>query len=244
MGKLAFALCVLVLVSSAHAYPKIIDPSSLVGWWSMEEGSGTTTQDRSGNGGTGTLSGASIPAWSTGRFGKALLFNGSSSNVDIGQPSAIKPTTAITVSAWVFRTGALASFCGVVCSPLTGGNAGGWIVVGVNTNKIRCYIGTGSFAETNSAIPLGSWHHVVARWAAPLSSIYVDGVVQTTTASVASPISYGTTQNANIGAYPITGGASVRYWPGLIDEVRIYNRALSASEIFQMYQSGRTSYPQ
>jgi hypothetical protein len=65
----------------------------------MNEGSGTTITDLSGNGITGTLQGAT---WTTtGKYGNALSFNGTSSYVDLGNPTALQLTGSMTVEAWV-----------------------------------------------------------------------------------------------------------------------------------------------
>src|SRR4051812_47888074 len=73
--------------------------SGLVAAYSFDEGAGTTVSDASGNGGTGTIANAT---WTTaGKFGQALVFNGTSSRVTIPDSPALRLTTAMTLEAWV-----------------------------------------------------------------------------------------------------------------------------------------------
>ena len=77
-------------------------PPGLVGAWAFAEGAGTTTADASGNGNAGTLIGAS---WTTqGRYGNALSFNGTNSQVRVADSASLDLTTAMTLSAWIQPT--------------------------------------------------------------------------------------------------------------------------------------------
>ena len=86
----------------ATGYPFYSLPTNgLIGYWKLDEGSGTLTVDSSGNGNTGTINGT--PTWTTGKNGAALLFSdaGGSYYLDMGNITAMNGLTAITVSAWV-----------------------------------------------------------------------------------------------------------------------------------------------
>ena len=97
-------------------------PTGLVAAYGFEEGSGTTTTDASGLGNTGTIAAGT---WSTtGRFGKALSFNGTSSLVTINDAAALRLTSAMTLEAWV-RPTALASWRCAVLKETSGGLAYG-----------------------------------------------------------------------------------------------------------------------
>ena len=77
--------------------------SGLVAAYSFNEGAGTTVADASGNGNTGTIVGAT---WTTaGKYGNALSFNGTSSYVNLGNPTSLRLTGSMTLSAWVLATG-------------------------------------------------------------------------------------------------------------------------------------------
>src|SRR4029079_4310750 len=114
MNCLRIGCSVLAAASAAACQELIPDPgersavaqgelvSGLVAAYGFEEGGGATTADSSGNNLTGSLAGT---AWvSTGKFGKALSFNGSSSMVSIPDASVLDLTTGMTLSAWIKPT--------------------------------------------------------------------------------------------------------------------------------------------
>src|SRR5690606_11387831 len=75
-----------------------------VGYWKLDENSGTsTTADSSGNGHTGNLTSVSESMWGPGKVGSTIEFNGSSSYVSINDTPALSPTTAMTVSFWAYQ---------------------------------------------------------------------------------------------------------------------------------------------
>jgi hypothetical protein len=87
-------------------------PAGLVAAYGFDEGSGTTVADASGNGNAGTITGAT---WTTGgRFGNALLFDGTTSVVTVPDAASLRPTTGMTVEAWVYPTVASATWRAVV----------------------------------------------------------------------------------------------------------------------------------
>src|SRR2546422_128691 len=74
---------------------------ALVAAYAFKEGAGTTIADTSGGQHTGTISGAS---WTTGKYGNALSFNGTTSYVDLGNPADLQITGSMTWSAWIYAT--------------------------------------------------------------------------------------------------------------------------------------------
>src|SRR4029079_7772528 len=82
--------------------------SDLVAYWNFDEGSGTTANDSSGNGNTGTL--VNGPQWTTGVTGKALLFDGISHNVTVMDSNSLNLSSAFTLSAWVNPASAFTDF--------------------------------------------------------------------------------------------------------------------------------------
>src|SRR5947208_4131388 len=90
-----------VLVGSSPARAQ----TGLVAAYSFDEGAGTTVADASGNGNTGTINGAT---WTTaGRYGSALVFDGTSTSVTVANAGSLRLTTGMTLEAWVYPTGAL-----------------------------------------------------------------------------------------------------------------------------------------
>ena len=192
----------------------------LVAGYGFEEGSGTTTADASANGNTGTISGATWTA--AGRYGNALSFDGSSSLVTVNDAPSLDLTTALTLEAWV--------------NPSTVSSA--WRDIIYKANDVIYFEGTstqsgvpawgGTFGSPlygTSSLPVNTWSHLAATYDGTTMRLYVDAV------EVASRPQTGLVQTSN---NPLTiGGDNVygQHWAGMIDEVRIYNRALTQAEI-------------
>src|SRR5262249_35835486 len=99
-------------IDDVRLYSRALSPSEIsrlydwapgpVGWWKLDDRTGTSAFDSSGNGNTGTLTNG--PAWTTGKIGQGLLFGGSAnlSYVDLGNPTSLKLTGSRTVSAWIY----------------------------------------------------------------------------------------------------------------------------------------------
>ncbi len=220
--------------------------NGLVGYWPFDSPdiAGTTAYDRSGSGNNGTL--VSGPTKTVGKVGQALSFNGTSQYVNLGNPSNLNITGVITLSAWVnfssFPTAdnGCSGYCGVIiekgyANPIEAYYLRYAYTGGLPMLKVGSYNGTDYNTSWNIAFGLGSWHHVVGLYAGSSWKLYVDGInVATTQAGIGATSS---TANASIGAAWIAGSPA-RYFPGAIDEPRIYNRALSDSEVQMLYQAG------
>jgi len=234
--------------------PKILAPSmkGLVGYWSFEEGSGTKAGDMSGNGNNGTLSGSTLPTWTDGKRGKALSFNGTSDYVDLGNGSSLNFASGqgFSFSAWVKTSdnyGQIVSFRNSVSGDpvidLSIGENGLSANAGHFLPLMRYDDLSGSVGFTSTTdIADNTWHFVSFVYNPSTQKIYayVDNsswnIVQTATGTITTAV------DRAIGAerYWVRAGylsVDHRYLNGLIDEVRIYNRALSATEVANLYQS-------
>ena len=213
------------------ATPSFAQSSGLVAAYSFNEGTGTTVTDLSGNNITGTIRGAT---WTTqGKYGNALSFNGSSSYVDLGNPTALRLTGSMTIEAWINATSSPPDDGQIVAksnnssgwqfktSPDTGPHRFGVAVSGSNSSRTQRYSTT-----TRS---LNTWYHVAGVYdaSARTLNIYVNGVLDNGTLVGTVPASQ-VNNNVNVNIGRRTGGF---YFNGRIDEVRIYSRALSATEI-------------
>ena len=209
--------------NQASATITVTAPTGLVAAYGFDEGSGTTTVDGSGNGNTGSLAST---LWSTGgRFGGALSFNGNSSRVNIADSASLRLTTGMTLEAWV-RPSALADWATVIIKERTGWYAGALYATTDNGRPSGHVYTTGDRELRGpSGIPVGAWTHLATTYNGSSLALYVNGTQVASSPATGAII-------ANIGALRI-GGNSIWYEPfnGLIDEVRIYSRALSASEI-------------
>jgi chitodextrinase len=204
--------------------PAASTASGLVAAYGFNEGSGTTVTDSSGKGNTGSIANAT---WTTsGRFGRALSFNGSNSMVTVNDSASLDVTGAMTLEAWVYPQGSLSDWRTILMKEQAGSDVyyietvGGQMVgdVYVGGSKHNTY--------SDTAIALNTWSHLAATYDGANLRIYINGTLAHAATSLTGNIQTST------GALRI-GGNSIwgEYFQGLIDEVRIYNRALSSTEI-------------
>ena len=229
--------------------------NGLVGYWPLDGNTTSwtsgTTQDASGNGNTGTLVGMSTTTSPVpGRIGQALKFNGSSQYSNLGNPTALQITGAITLSAWVnFSSFPTANNgCVVNCAAIIekgyNGTTESYFVryfYDGSTKKLQAGSFTGSTSFVTSwtiNFSLNSWHLVTGEYDGVNWVLYVDGVKMSSTAAASGALA--TSVAASIGGASISGSFT-RFFPGTIDDVRIYNRALSAQEVAQLYAMGQAT---
>ena len=227
----AFLLGVAVFLScTATSSLSQSGASGLVAAYGFDEASGNTVQDLSGNQLAGTIVGATrVPG---GMYGGALSFNGSTSYVELGNPAALQLTGSMTVEAWV-KAAANPSNDGEIVAK---SSDSGWILkttpdTGPETFGFRLSVNSSTTAQRYSTTvrSLNTWYHVAGVYDASSQTLstYVNGVLDSGTLRGVVPASqYNPSVNVNIGRR-----ASGYYFNGLIDEVRIYNRALSQAEI-------------
>lgn len=214
--------------------------SGLVGYWNFDEVNGTTANDSSGNGNTGTL--VNGPTWTTGKVGSgALSFDGVDDRINAGSSSSLDnlhTTGGLSISLWI--------------NPRTSGeNGGGRIIdkdestsgtfyLAMSGNTQLQFIKDGStdlYIKTNtSSVSLNNWQHIALTWDGSTNAsgvhIYVNGT-ETSYYTQTNGVSLNPDASMNL---LIGSNQYGNYsFDGLMDEVRIYNRALSASEISDIY---------
>ena len=199
-------------------------PSGLVAAWGFNEGSGSTTADASGKGHTGTLSNATWTAG--GKFGAALSFDGSSSWVTVADAPDLDLSDGMTLEAWVRPSALGTSWRTVLFKERSGG-----VVYSLYANQYsglpvgQVYIGGEQNATGTAQLPLDTWTHVAVTFDGTSLRLYVDGTLTNTTAISGA-------MSGSDGPLRIGGNAIWNEWfDGLIDELRIYDRALSPTEI-------------
>jgi predicted outer membrane repeat protein len=218
--------------------------AGLIAYYPLDEGSGNTAADASGNELDGTVMGD--PLWVAGMIGGALQLDGVNDYVDCGNPSALDFGTGdFTVSAWINMTVTKRS----TVYAKGGDNRGGIryiLSIGEgNANKMTLITdddATKIEAKGATIVNDGAWHHVVGMRSGTDLLVYVDGVRD---GSATLPDGYdlsGTSQaDALIGAITdardATGATLEKFFGGAIDDVRIYSYALSQAEIKALYAS-------
>ena len=229
---MAVMACLLAL-SLDSAAPAQSTLSGLTAAYSFEQGSGPTVSDASGNGSTGTISGATWTA--AGKYGDALSFNGATSSVDLGNPTPLRLTGSATWAAWV-RADSNPPDDGQIVAKSSDG--GGWQFksspdTGPHTFGVAVSINGGSNVQRYSTTvrQLNTWYYVAGVYNAQAQTldIYVNGVLDDGVLRGTVPASqFDANQNVTIGR---RAGGTGYYFQGTIDELRIYNRALTAAEV-------------
>ena len=197
--------------------------ASLIGWWTFDEALGNTAYDSSGNDNTGTIAGS--PVREEGVFGNAAVFFGTNEYMGTDDESAFDISGNITLSAWV-KVSQLDNASMYIIS-----KSGSYYIYKDLNSGVLTFLcqGTGRPVVGTVNIVDGKWHHIVGVYDGVKKYIYVDGKLDKSMNS-----SGVVTTNNN----PLHVGNDA-VWPGneyngSIDDVRIYNRALSAAEVTAM----------
>ena len=217
------AACVGALIPMFSAATTRATSSGLVAAYSFGEGSGTTVADGSGSGNAGTIQNATWTA--AGKYGPALSFNGTSARVTVANASSLQLTSALTLEAWV--------------NPTTVANA--WRDVIYKGNDNYYLMGTtdhtsspgggaligGSYSEVfnTSPLPTNTWSYLALTYDGTTERLYLNGALVASKAKTGAITT--STNPLTIGSDPLYG----QYFSGLIDEVRVYNAALSQTAI-------------
>lgn len=190
----------------------------------------------------GSCTGINCPVYNNtlGVVGGAMQFDGINDYIQINHSSTLHPTTNFTISTWIktsstasngiFEDNSNAPTNYVGLSLLMKGNVAPCTVAGT----IGIYLGniTEGYVCTSQTVNNGIWHHVAVTYNGSLASIYIDGTLSASGTRRVQGLS-GYSGNAYIG---ISTDLTSRPFNGSIDELRFYNRSLSASEILNLYQ--------
>ncbi len=231
-----------------------------VGWWKMDECQGTTINDASGNANTGTLivgatgsqtsagtcTASGTTAWyqgKTGKFNSSLNFDGTDDYVDAGSSNTITSNN-ITTCAWVKP--AVTSRGDIVTRWNSGvGNSQFDLLYGLTTGKPQFYITDGTAPGIKNSgvgsttMSTGRWYYICGTYNGSTVAVYLNGTLES---SAAASITLNTTSlyNYRIGDNSQNGNGSSGANPltGQIDDVRVFNYALTGTQIQQLYNGG------
>jgi len=222
---------------------RIID--GLVGAWHFDEGEGTIAYDSSGNGNHGTIYGAT---WTDGKFGKALSFDGSDDYVDCGNDASLDMdiTGSFTIEAWVKLNGLTGDYQVIAGRWYDGETADQSYGLQFRSNSSIPGVIVYDISETGCYSPEGidfdQWYHIVGLYDGSYLRVYVNNT-QKNSCSYSGNIA-NTNAPFTIGRWTKSDDKNPFY--GTIDEVRIYNQALTPEEISDLYNNygyTTTNYP-
>jgi hypothetical protein len=201
----------------------------LVAWWNFNEGTGLIAHDVSGNALNGTL--ANSPTWIGGIIGNALNFGGGEASVSIANSSVFDFGTGdFAISAWL-KPSSVTTYntymeiglytAGILLRP-TGGN-------------LQVYLQSGLYTFTFSMVA-DNWYNVVVLRDNTSLQVFINTIQSGTGQTSVDNIAV-----ASVGYIGRSAHTTGQNFLGIIDDVRIYNRALSASEREQLYEIGLDS---
>lgn len=222
-----------------------VSDTGLVGHWEMDEGHGGQVRDKSGNGNHGTIYGATwgdnSPEWVDDVSGGALEFDGVDDYVNCGNDASLNITDAITIEAWV-KPGSLPGN-GALPNRIVHHNGKFSLYIGGSENPnggacpvLYLYGSSSSQLNGNTPLEIGKWVHLVGVFNGADAILYInagENARMNRTEALSSP-----THNLYLG---MDEDLASRFFNGTIDDVRIYNRALSEAEIQKIYEYGRTN---
>lgn len=212
---------------------RIEDPTEngLIGYWKLDDGNGSVIRDSSPNGyhgtrtGTGSVwSGSSLPSLNFDNA-SAMRFNGSNDSVSVTHTSALTPS-AITVAAWINPAslpGTNRTFAIVDKRDDVGGTAGYLLELAHSSGvQFVAWYSAGVYNAYQTDLPTNSWTHVALTQEGTNSVLYLNGVAVSSATNTTALTDYAT---------PLRIGSGNGYFNGRIDDVRLYSRALNATEV-------------
>lgn len=221
----------------AHSISMYVEPAGLVGYWPMNEGAGDTVHDASGNSNDGTASGS--PAWVQGKIDGALQFNGSNNIVDMGagsQSTLNFGTSDFSVSFWINPASISGGGEDVMSIWPSGGSTGSFSIATVGTQMLMFLNNLSTYRYSSTGVlSAGTWTHVVfIKKSTTNFDVYINGVLSDGALAGSIPSSVSSAANdfkLGIGRYNIN-------FNGSIDDIKIFNRALTSDEIEAQYEAG------
>lgn len=221
-------------------------PEGLIGYWPLDGG---VALDKSGNGLTGALSGATPPSSVAGQIATALTFNGSTGYVDIAAPAILNRTGSLSLMAWIWLNSTFGSGYQAIIGRWNDSAPRSYLLClgssGSGHNNavffLNSTIGTTAL-DSGSAQSFyqGKWSHVAGVYdrSAGAMKFYTNAVLDGSGAFTDGALQ-GNTRNNQIGNHT----SNTAFFNGKIDDVRMYDRALTAAEVLAIYTAGLAGNP-
>jgi glucose/arabinose dehydrogenase/chitodextrinase len=207
--------------------------TGLAAGYAFDEGSGTSAADASGHGITGTLTNG--PGWTTGKFGAAVSLDGGDDYVDLGNPTALQMTGSMTIGGWIFST-AFPGDDAAIVSRRDGTGRGYQLDTTVDNGprtvgfKLTNGSGGDMLRYGATTLQLNNWYYVTGVYNAATSTldVYLNGQLDNgVQVGAITGSQQGSSSGVSLGRRS-SGGFNFN---GRFDDIRIYNRALTAAEI-------------
>ena len=224
-----------------------VTQTNLKGWWPLTEGTGDIVYDGSGNGNSGTFENDTVSSTAqTGcpqlveGYNRPMLFDGINDYVNCGTDSSLLDLSGtITVAAWVYWAGSTGE---EVIYSVGNGETQGTLIQTRSATTLRMMHNTGSVYygfDAGTGWSAGTWHHVALTFTGSRLYGYIDGSSFANTASTTT-LARSSSNPAKIGTASWTTG---RFWPGIINEVLVYNTALSLAQVQALAATGPNGEP-
>jgi hypothetical protein len=210
----------------------VAPPSGIVAWWQAEN----DARDALGAH-DGTLQGGA--AFVDGKVGRAFSFDGTTQYVSVPQSAALQPRTGITLEGWVYAKGFPSGYAGIAGTwdDNTGANRTYLFWVLGQTMEFIVSPDGGSYQRVTDVAPFPTdqWVYVAATYDGTTMRLYRDGVE---VASVASPGQIAVNDKAFLIGRTEGGSVGPNFWKGSIDELSVYDHALTAPELAAIHAAG------
>lgn len=228
------------IIAQAEAAPQTLSAditAGLVAYWKFDETSGDTVSDSSGNNNNGTLFGPTRETSANCKFSNCLSFDGDSyvsTNLDV-QPRAMAEATW---SVWVYPSRVNHRYRQQIMSD-DNGDFDRSILIDENSASFGVFTGPIPNAVWRStSVNANQWQHIVVVWGKDNVYFYKNGIEYS---FGKAPFGQSTSYKLNIGRNP---GFRWEEFQGRLDDIRVYNRALSHKEINQLYSKGASAVVQ
>lgn len=249
---LIFSLLILIIPKQILAASTLDNTAA---YWKLDELiAGSTAADSSGNSNSGTPHGTAgannlpqpstnIPSTITFSDPRSLSFDGTDDYLDIGDKSNLFFAGNFSLSAWVYITGGAGTFRSILSDYKADGSVAS-MELAIDDNNRATFFWTDGNGIIHPAFSVGftpsqnTWYHLVGVYDGTARTIYVNGVSKGSDSTVQTRTDFG--DNTTIGR---AGSFNGQYFQGQIDDVRVYDHALTQGEITELASGGPTPTP-
>ncbi len=181
--------------------------------------------DKSGNGNHGIVYGSTLVEDVYGNPNGAYYFDGMSNYIEVPRKESLKITTSLSIGSWVYIESYAGGWSPIICKGNTSSMKSPYALLGLSNNPALLL--NRENLVGSSIIPQNQWVHIAATWDGATVRFYINGIEDPVTQEFSNPLGV-TDESLIIGSDP---PGQNEWFHGKLDEIRIYNRALSESEI-------------